>query len=488
MNRVVAIQADSPGFELAKNPVVANSRFGVDALRRLLQKQGVMDKPKWVIHLAGTNGKGSTAAYAAALLATAGYQVGLFTSPHILSPTERFRLLTRHQAVQTRWLNAGAVEVPKTLAIAPDWCDEVCMAQAFYERSYAHWSSLGKDYATRHGLGEITPFECWTAMAYDWFSTQVDVLVVETGLGGALDATNAIDWPKIAVITSIGLDHQQLLGNTLEEIAQTKFRIVNSQTRAVVLPDFSDKLWAVWQNQAHHAAVSIVDQTAINNWFPTTSDCQWPGWMQHNMTAALFAVEGFLKQACQDQLAQPTQSLLSQIHAALLPRFKWLGRLSKLFEQPNLYFDGAHNLPATRSLIEDLQRRWSMRRVHLVLGFMADKDWQEMLRIWLADQHALNWVTVHFVAEKKDRALSVEAMAEFIEKERVFLHNSVQNGYNKTRYVFHFDEAVCDVLCQLVQDVPANEMILMSGSLYLLESALKAVLSLKEHQRFELES
>ncbi len=183
-------------------------RLGLDRILDILKALGNPQLAYPCVHVAGTNGKGSVCAMLTQILKEAGYKVGLYTSPHLYSLTERFRVGTRQ------------IEQDELVK-------QITHMKSFVERGY-----------------ELSYFEYTTAIAFQWFKEQgVDIVVLETGLGGRLDATNVIT-PIVSVITNVGLDHQSYLGNTLEEIAREKAGIIKANVPVVsgVVGDAAQKV------------------------------------------------------------------------------------------------------------------------------------------------------------------------------------------------------------------------------------------------------
>ena len=203
---------------------VYGSRLGLDRVRELLAKLGDPQKQLKFVHIAGTNGKGSTAAMLASILGKAGYRTGLYTSPHLLRYNERFRVNGEEVSDQAL---ADATERVKlaaeTMADAP------------------------------------TQFELVTAIAFCLFQeAKCDIVVLEVGLGGRLDATNIIDTPEAAVITRIGLDHTEILGDTVEAIASEKAGIVKPGG-AVVLGDQDPRVRGVVEAVCRKAGAELTE-------------------------------------------------------------------------------------------------------------------------------------------------------------------------------------------------------------------------------------
>ena len=203
-------------------------RLGLDRTRELLDRMGrPQDKLKFV-HVAGTNGKGSTCAYIASILQAAGYRTGLFTSPYIIDFEERIRV--------------DGVNIPK---------DELLDVTLFV-RGHAE--------AMAEANGEHpTEFELMTAVAFEHFArSQCDVVVCEVGMGGCLESTNIIDAPEVAVIVRLGLDHTDMLGDTIEAIAHEKAGIIKARSTVVSWPQDDETAMQVVRQKAAECGCELV--------------------------------------------------------------------------------------------------------------------------------------------------------------------------------------------------------------------------------------
>jgi dihydrofolate synthase/folylpolyglutamate synthase len=301
------------------------------------------------LHIAGTNGKGSTAALLHAVLSAAGYRVGLFTSPHLIDFCERIRLGTECIGEQ-------------------DVVDEVAAIRARVEPA---------------GI-RLTPFEMMTALAFCAFArAQLDVAVVEVGLGGRLDATNVLS-PLVSVIASIGLDHQAYLGATLADIAREKGGIIKPGV-PVVIGEVDAESCGILCNQARHAgsAVYVYGQNF------TMSDCSSEEIIYQGLVWRLANLRLGLRGRFQHQNAAVALAALELIRAAFpvsedslrlgLRTVTWPGRLDVVSERPLVVLDGAHNPQAIETLSAELPSLLQGRRVKLLFSVMRDKDWQAMV-------------------------------------------------------------------------------------------------------------
>ena len=338
------------------------SRAGVvwdtGRIERLLEKLG---NPQWfakTAHVAGTKGKGSTSAMISSILKEAGYKVGLYTSPHLLSYTERIRV-NGQPITEAEW--AGLVE-----EIQPH------VEAVNAEKTY----------------GELTTFELYTAMAFLHFrNIGAPYQVMEVGLGGRLDATNVVK-PQVCVITSISYDHMEVLGNTLAKIATEKAGIVKPGVPVVTAPQFPEAMEAIEKICRERKAQLI----------KVGRDVSWKR-VKFDEKGQTFRLKGLLAEngvripllgehqvenaacaaAAAEVLATTEKKITSSAIVKGLQKVDWPGRLQVLRKKPRLVVDGAHNVYSMQKLGEALKKYFKYDRLILVLGFSADKDVAGML-------------------------------------------------------------------------------------------------------------
>jgi dihydrofolate synthase/folylpolyglutamate synthase len=298
------------------------------------------------VHIAGTNGKGSVAAMLHAMFSAGGYRVGLYTSPHLVSFTERIRI--------------GAEEIAEE--------DVVGLAGEI------------RTAATVRGI-ELTFFEFVTVMAFLHFARRgVDLAIVEVGLGGRLDATNVVD-PEVAVITNIGLDHEEFLGDTPVSVAREKAGIIKPG-RPVIVGDVAPAVREVFERAAAAAG-------AIVYWCGRDfSGTGGPALCFRGMGAELDDVRLRLRgtyQRANAALAIAAARCVGRkfplADAALrrgLAEVRWPGRLDVVQAQPLVVLDGAHNADGVAALACEVPRIVGRRPVHLLFAVMRDKRWRPM--------------------------------------------------------------------------------------------------------------
>ncbi len=379
------------------------------------------------IHIAGTNGKGSTAHLLASCLQHCGYRVGLFTSPHLVDFRERIRVngkkISRNFVMQ--WV-------------------------ADYQK---------KDIA---GF-EPSFFELVSTMAFDYFAWRnVNVAIIETGLGGRLDSTNIIT-PELSIITNIGLEHQQFLGDTVEQIASEKAGIIKNRV-PVVIGQAEGSVREVFELEAKRMVAEIkfaqdkpevTKATHVGNKLRLetvnygTIDCELTGdYQAENANTVLVALNILKRLKYRIKLDAVTRGFANVIEDTGL-----LGRWMKLDSKPLTICDSAHNPPGMAEAMKQL-RRQKYDNLHMVLGFMADKDVTTMLDMMP------KLATYYFTQASNERTMKSKDLKHIANK-----HGLDGNAYNNV------EEAL-----QAARDKAGeNDFIYVGGSMYVLAELLKSL-------------
>jgi dihydrofolate synthase/folylpolyglutamate synthase len=400
-------------------------KLGLATIRRMLANLGNPHRSYPCIHVAGTNGKGSVASNLAAILKRSGYRVGLYTSPHLVRFNERIKIDGRDIT------DADIVRLYRRVRRALP------------------------------GGREPTFFEFTTAMALDEFARHnVDWAVIETGMGGRLDATNVL-LPELAILTNISLEHREYLGRTLRQIAFEKAGIIKHR-RPVVTGARQPSVLEVITHSAHRKSAPLyrlgsefrVRRSSDGRFTYHGMAHVWRdmatglhgGYQAENAALSLAACELLMKKA-------PRISLTS-IRAGLLSN-RWPGRLELVCEAPLVMFDGAHNLAAARVLARHLTTNFQGRKITMVIGILDDKPYRAMLRLLLPRASRLI-----VTRAKINRALPPEKIATVAEKLVPDIRTIPDVG---------------DALRFAMKTAPPQSLTLVAGSLYVVGEAMAAL-------------
>jgi dihydrofolate synthase / folylpolyglutamate synthase len=364
---------DSVQFLYALGNEIKTAKFGLERIRVLLDALGRPQDRLHFVHVAGTNGKGSVCAMLESALRTAGRRTGLFTSPHLIEPTERIRI--------------------DGVPISAD------RFTAAFDRVHACVEELIANGAIDM---HTTYFETVTAMALTVFEEErVDIVVLEVGLGGRLDATNVV-LPDLAVITPIDFDHEAFLGKSIESIASEKAGILKPGIPAVFAqqrPEAARVLEArlIDARWSEHWPITGLELDAHGSCFRLGDlNIQCPLAGEHQVENARTAALALMR------LGVSNSAIEAGIAGA-----QWPGRLERVSENPEIILDGAHNPAGARALAAHMQRFYTGRRIRLIYGAMRDKAVAEISGILfpLADQ-------VIVTAPRQTRALAPETLRD----------------------------------------------------------------------------
>ena len=337
------------------------SSTGLERGRRLLHDMNNPEKSLKIIHVAGTNGKGSVCAYIAGILQHNGYKTGLFTSPHLDDITERIRI------------------------------NGIMISQEDFEEAY--W------YVEEHRTQELAYFDYLFGMAMYYYSKHdVDYVVMETGLGGKLDATNAVDNPVISVITTISLEHTAILGDTIEKIATEKAGIIKPGIPVVCSGIVKEATDVIRKRAADFGCdCHVVDD---NTFELIQNTYGYIDFLIHNeyykndcfrlATNALYQMENasIALTACA-VLASKGELILNEelVRKAVLETH-WSGRMELV--RNNLYVDGAHNPQGIQSFIESVNSLYENNPAEdatLLFSVVSDKNYDQMIKILCGCKH-----------------------------------------------------------------------------------------------------
>ena len=327
-------------------------KLGLDTIRALLGRVGDPHRRYPVVHIGGTNGKGSTAAMAASILQASGHRVGLYTSPHLIDFRERIRV--------------NGEMIPESRVID------------------------GVEILRAASVPDLSPtfFEFTTALAFHYFAAcQVDVVVLEVGLGGRFDATNVVE-PLATAITTIGLDHEAYLGSTIEAIAMEKAGIIKPAV-PVVLGRIGEPARRVIEARAATVGAPVF---RLDRDFrcegSSPADCRYTGFalQAEHLSCPLqgqFQLDNLACSLALIELARERGVAVTETAVrAGLQQVAWEGRLEIVGQEPTVMVDGAHNPAAAAVLAEYLagwRRARPAARVSLIVGMMRDKHPREFL-------------------------------------------------------------------------------------------------------------
>ena len=394
---------------------------GIVRSQELLERLGnPQDKLKFV-HVAGTNGKGSVCACLSKILTAAGYQVGLFVSPHLKRFNDRIYF--------------NGIEIG----------DEDFARLASWIRTQAETMEDAP-----------TVFEIMTAMGMLYFAEkQCDLVMLEVGMGGRLDSTNVIRTPEAAVITSIGLDHTKELGDTLEKIAGEKGGII--KTGGTVVVDGSNtSVMSVFEKICQEKGASLVKScpeqiqnvvlSPVGEVFDYKDLKELPlsltGVYQMNNAAVVIETVRVLKQKGYRIDETALRKGLSEVY--------WPGRFERLHEQPTFLVDGSHNPDGIRALLKSLRSYFPNKKIRFLLGILSTKDVSTMLQLIepLAEE-------IGVIMPPSEKAMDNERMAQQISREcavRTTAFDSIEEGVRS-----------------MIENAEKEDVICATGSLYSIE-------------------
>ena len=396
-------------------------KLGLDTIRNILKGLGNPQDCFECIHVAGTNGKGSIASALSSILHASGYKVGLYTSPHLVRFNERI-------CINNRRISDKDVVASYDAALS-----------------------------VPQGEREPTFFELTTAMAlYEFARQKVNWAIIETGMGGRLDATNIIN-PAVSIISNISVEHKEYLGNTISQIAGEKGGIIKEQTPVVT-------------GAKQKSAVSVLKKIAAEKSAPLYRfGNEFRVRRDKAGTFTYFGIENVWKKmqtglsgnyqvdnaalvlaACEILNAGKTNIELGHIKAGLVQN-TWEGRLEVVSTSPLILVDGAHNLVAAKNLSKFLSENFADRKITLIIGILDDKPYSAMLRSLLpvCDR-------VILTRSKIDRALSPEKLCDTAKK---FIRD--------VKIIPDIGKAINHA----VNTVSGNDAICIAGSLYVVGEA-----------------
>lgn len=411
------------------------SSMSLDNMKTLLGLLGNPHEKVKYIHVAGTNGKGSVVSFIAEILKTSGFKVGKFVSPHLVRINERFSI------------NGEDIDDNEFAACAEE-INNVITGHEELKKS-------------------LTMFEIMTCMAFLYFNrNDCDMAVLETGLGGRLDATNVIQNPLLTVITMIGFDHTKVLGDTIEKIAYEKACIIKKGNMCVIAPQKYEGALSVLEKYAEKQQVEVanVDKSSIvikerNIYYQTFDyksykDLKITLLGNHQTENAATAVEA-ISALCKLGYDIPVEAIYNG-----LERAKWPCRLEVVNNEPLTIIDGAHNVDGVIALSDFLRSTFKGKKITYVFGVMKDKNYKAMIQ------------------EIKDTAKEIYLIEmQYYRAENIDILKSVLDEYGIPSKTF---ETLGKAIDYSYNSSSRDDVVCIFGSLYLVGDAKKHILAIKK--------
>ena len=378
---------------------------GLDRIRRLLSRLGDPQKQLKFVHIAGSNGKGSTAAMLASVLTAAGLKTGLYTSPHLWRFHERFQV------------------------------DGVPISDGALADITARVLEAAED---------ETEFELMTAVGMVHFlRSRCDIVVLETGLGGRLDSTNVIDAPEAAVITHIGLEHTELLGDTLDKIAREKAGIIKAGCNVVLYEQGFD-LYSLFENicKLRYSSLRLTQTPAV-----LSAGLEGQTFTYRDRGPYHIALLGEY-QVRNAAVVLDTVSVLRRRgwkiseEAVLrgLTQARWPGRMELVRRSPDVILDGGHNPQCMEALARALRELYPGKKLIFLTGVLADKDWPAMMGELLPLAGEFYTIT-----PDSPRAMPAGELADWLERQgvRAVPCETVRDGLDRALAAAGPEDVVC---------------------------------------------
>ncbi len=433
-------------MEYIRETAAFGSKLGLDNIRTLMNLLGDPQEELTIIHIAGTNGKGSVSAYILSIMEQAGYRMGFYTSPELSRFSERIRI------------NEEEIS------------DEAVAYYATMVRNQA-------EYMREHCLGSPSEFELVLAMAFCFFKDKgVDGVILEVGLGGRLDATNVISRSALTVITKIGFDHMQYLGDTLELIASEKAAIIKPCGRVIVYPGKQEVMEVYEKRCAEQKAelyiAGLPSKRKVLRGSPpsriTGQEFVLSGrryitamagtYEAYNAALAIQAIHLLRKIRCggKEVFGISDECIYEGVRLA-----KWPGRFEILSFEPMIIVDGAHNEDGAEALAETVRECFGSRKFILCTGILRDKQYEKMLSYLLPLSERV------IVCEVPNpRSLGADELAQVIHgmqaSNEIIVSDSPENAYETIKKLQHGSDAAVLICGSLYLVGPMREIILKS--------------------------
>ena len=359
--------------------------ISLEPLKKMLAILGNPQDQLKFVHVAGTNGKGSTLAYVSTVLKEAGYRVGRYSSPAVFDPMEVWRINLQSMSHEEY---ADIMEQVK------------CACDRMVEK----------------GMEHPTIFEVETAMAFLYFyQKKCDYVLLEVGMGGRTDATNLIKKPVCSVITSVSMDHMQFLGNTLTEIAQAKAGIIKKDCPVVTILQKAEAMVAIESEaEKQHARLYTADVSKVTVETETLKEIRFDHPGLGTVTTRLTGTYQVENCCLAVTVLKEILGIADRIIIDGIKNTVWPGRFEVIGEQPLFIIDGAHNEDAALQLSASVEKYFTNRRVIYIIGVLKDKEYEKMVEILAPTMAAAVVVT-----PDTPRGLPKEILAPLIQAQGV---------------------------------------------------------------------
>ena len=446
----------------------------IEETRKFYEFLGKPGQSASIIHVAGTNGKGSTCAYMNSVLTEAGYRVGMFTSPHLVSVRERMRvnnsLISEQEFVEIYY---------KML----DFVDRYKRHTEEYSGKITEETKKNRREDNSQLMYEPTFYEFLFFMAMLYFEEQkTQVIILETGLGGRLDATNVIDAPKVAVITEIGMDHMEYLGESYEKIAEEKAGIIKKGSVVVYSANRAEVRKTIEQKAAEcQILCKSVEKFGkhcvrfVDKKIDFSYQSRYYGYIPITLsTCALYQVEN--ASLALSALEETGIELTVESIQKGMERCKWEGRMEEIL--PGVFLDGAHNQDGIDAFIETVKRDGCQGKRWLLFSAVADKEYENMKETLIGSGL---FDIIYAAPLKIARGITKERLEE------IFCVNPLEKGIknenlteHKIDYIFHdYKVRIVDKAYEGFEEILSlkkeEDYVYIAGSLYL-------VGEIKEHK------
>ena len=423
--------------------------LGLDRMEKLTSLIGDPQKDIKAVHVAGTNGKGSVCTYIASVLAASGKKVGIFTSPFLERFSERMRIVDGREGLDRLFSDETYGEI----------------GQADLDR-LSGMVKEASDKMVSEGFEHPTEFELVTAICFLWFAeNNIDIAVLETGLGGRLDSTNVISSPLCTVITSIGYDHQDRLGSTIEEIASEKAGIFKSGC-PVIAQDPSEMILS---GEDALAVRNVLSEKAVVLGAPITFistgdiDTRYEnGKMEFSFendpnpyTSCLLGEHQVRNAAVAIAAVRTIPGIFQEDIFYGISHARWKGRAEILSTDPLVLLDGGHNVQCAECLADLINGLAPHEPLRAVMGVMRDKDYEGMLKVYMDKETRF----ADIIAVKVDNPRSLESTE---------LCDTISFMYNNRVDVEAVDDAVYAFRKAYIRSVKDRLPLVVMGSLYLI--------------------